>query len=603
MKENAFLQPNIQPAIWQQASIQLLEKMFTEFMYEDIIHPVLEKEEGKIGSYCLTCDNGVEYRFQAKKRLFDSFQMIKGSIERGENGQFVTAIRCNQFLIDIQSTIGMKPITAGHLMKEYQHTLLADSHILTHKQQNDIDLTSLDYAEIEGEMEGHPWITYNKGRIGFGYDDYLAFAPESRQEVKLFWIAVHQSIASFQSLDSIQYESFIQKECGETLVEQFTTMLEAQQVQADDYMFIPVHVWQWNNMIVPLFSEQVGMKHIIPLTESEDTYLPQQSIRTFVNRTNKQKHHVKLPMSILNTLVYRGLPGERTVIAPDITAYIQGIYAQDHFLKEECNMILLGEVASLHVKHDDYENMPGVPYQYLEMLGCIWRESIYSYLEEGEKAVTLASLLYSNGQDKPFISQLVEQSGLTIEEWMKKFFDVVLPPLLHYLYQYGTVFSPHGENTILVLKDGVPHRLAMKDFVDDVNISDQPLPELESLTADLKQVLRSEPPEGLCQFIFTGLFICHLRYLSNIVEDVYGYDEVSFWTALREAIEAYHTRFPELQDRFALFNLLEPEMTKLCLNRNRMLDYGYADDGERPHASEFGKVRNPLHEVKQYASV
>ncbi|MDI5788729.1 hypothetical protein PO124_10920 [Bacillus licheniformis] len=28
------------------------------------------------------------------------------------------------------------------------------------------ELTEADYAVIEGEMTGHPWIVYNKGRIG-----------------------------------------------------------------------------------------------------------------------------------------------------------------------------------------------------------------------------------------------------------------------------------------------------------------------------------------------------------------------------------------------------------------------------------------------------
>ncbi|GAA3331859.1 hypothetical protein GCM10020331_090070 [Ectobacillus funiculus] len=32
---------------------------------------------------------------------------------------------------------------------------------------------------------------------------------------------------------------------------------------------------------------------------------------------------MKLPMSILNTLVYRGLPSERTVIAPEVTAFMK----------------------------------------------------------------------------------------------------------------------------------------------------------------------------------------------------------------------------------------------------------------------------------------
>jgi siderophore synthetase component len=112
-----------------------------------------------------------------------------------------------------------------------------------------------------------------------------------------------------------------------------------------------------------------------------------------------------------------------------------------------------------------------------------------------------------------------------LDEWLDRLFEAILPPLLHYLYRYGVVFSPHGQNTILVLKDSVPSRLAMKDFVDDVNVSREPLPELKDLPEDLRQVLRSEEPEGLCQFIFTGLFICHMRYLSDLLEQHHQYPE------------------------------------------------------------------------------
>lgn len=152
------------------------------------------------------------------------------------------------------------------------------------------------------------------------------------------------------------------------------------------------------------------------------------------------------------------------------------------------------------------------------MLGCLWRESVLSYTDPDERPVTLASLVHLDADGYPLIFKLVEVSGLTLEDWLDRLFNTVLPPLLHYLYQYGTVFSPHGENTILVLKNNIPSRLAMKDFVDDVNISDQPLPELLNLSADLKEVLLTEPPEGLCQFIFAGLFICHHRYLSDLLD-------------------------------------------------------------------------------------
>lgn len=111
------------------------------------------------------------------------------------------------------------------------------------------------------------------------------------------------------------------------------------------------------NIVVPIFGEAVALQLIVYLGKSEDLYLPQQSIRTFVNTSHSQKRHVKLPLSILNTLVYRGLPNERTQIAPKVTEYIKSIHANDPFLSEECRMILPGEVASLNYNHNYYKQL------------------------------------------------------------------------------------------------------------------------------------------------------------------------------------------------------------------------------------------------------
>jgi siderophore synthetase component len=584
----------LHPTLWKLASQKLLTKMITELMYEDIIHPELIHHQDQVGTYRLILNNGIEYTFQAKKRLFDSYHVFSNTIQRHEAGNSILAINPNQFLLDIQSTIRMSSVTTAHLIREYNQTLIADTHILAKKQNSEIDLTTLDYAELEGEMEGHPWITYNKGRIGFGYQDYLAYAPEQKKPIQLGWIAVQKAKADFHAVTDLSYEELIDNELGNEQYERFQTELKKHGVESDQYFFMPVHEWQWDHYIIPFFAEELAQKQIIPLGTGADYYLPQQSIRTFVNISQKQRHHVKLPMSILNTLVYRGLPGERTVLAPKITEYIKGIWQKDSFLHEECRVILPGEIASLNVDHPYYSKLSGVPYQYLELLGCIWRESIYTYLDEGEQAITLASLLHIDGNGKPFVSSLIEKSGLSIDEWIKRLAATILPPLLHYLYRYGVVFSPHGQNTILVLKDFIPHRLAIKDFVDDVNVSKHPIPELADLPEDLRIVLRSEEPEGLCQFIFTGLFICHMRYLSDLLEEYHHYSEVKFWQHIRETILAYQHRFPEWKERYELFDLLRPKFTKLCLNRNRMLDYGYTDDDDRPHASEYGYVTNAL---------
>ncbi|MFF2589241.1 IucA/IucC family protein [Peribacillus butanolivorans] len=581
---------------WSIVNQNLLAKMISEYMYEDIIHPAVLNENAAGNLYELKINEEKSYQFLALPRLFDSYDVQAESIKVFEAEQTRQANDAIQFILDLQPLIGMTAETTGHLIKEFHHTLLADLQLLSKPEQNADDLVELDYALLEGEMSGHPWIAYNKGRIGFGYDDYLKFAPENQEKIQLSWIAVHKTRGAFNSIQTLSYKHLMENELDDETRKVFANRLAEKGLKEEDYFYLPIHEWQWKNVIIQNFTDDLAKGLIVALGNGPDEYLPQQSIRTFVNVSNKNKHHVKLPMSILNTLVYRGLPAERTVIAPKITEYIKNIYNNDSFLKEECKVVLPGEVASLNVDHPYFSKLKNVPYQYLEMLGGIWRESIYSYMEEGEKPITLASLLHVDYEGKPYVESLIEKSGLTTEAWTAQLFDVILSPLLHFIYQYGVVFSPHGQNTILVLKDYKPHRLAIKDFVDDVNISDQPLPELSMLPDNLKKVLRSEAPEGLVQFIFTGLFICHFRYLSTLLMRRNLLDENVFWEGVARAILTHQQKFPQLQDRFETFNFFAPKLTKLCLNRNRMLQYGYSDGEDRPHASEFGYVNNALYE-------
>jgi siderophore synthetase component len=579
---------------WEKVNRKLIAKMLSEYMYEEMIQPEIIEQNGKTIQYSLKISEKIAYRYTAEKRFFDSYDVKWETIYILQDSETELADSAIGLLVDLQEIIPMSPETVGHLIKELNATLIADAHLLENDAKSADELIHEDYARLEGYMTGHPWITYNKGRIGFGYDDYLTYAPEHQKAIKLSWIAIQKKNASFQSVEGLKYEDVLRSELSEEDRVEFENVLKEQGADPAHYYFMPVHEWQWKNVLIQNFPKELAHKEIIPLGDGSDSYLPQQSIRTFVNTTHKEKYHVKLPMSILNTLVYRGLPSERTLIAPQVTDHIKGIANNDPFLKDVCRVILPGENASINVEQQHYTKVNKAPYQYLEMLGTIWRESIYNYLDEGERAITLAALLYEDHDGKPYLQSLMEDSGLKADEWMKTFFGVVMEPLLHYLYQYGTVFSPHGQNTIVVLKGSVPHRLAIKDFVDDVNISDQDFPELRGLSKEFKAVLRSEPPEGLTQFIFTGLFICHLRYMSNILLIHDMMEEETFWSLLAQSILDYQKKFPELGDRFKLFDFFKPHLTKLCLNRNRMVDYGYSDGDDRPHASEFGKVTNAL---------
>ncbi|MGW3041264.1 IucA/IucC family protein [Kitasatospora sp. NPDC001159] len=577
-----YLPPHLTAGHWQRAGRALLAKMFGEFAYEELLTPAPGALDG---DYLLKLPEA-EYRFTARRGAYDSWQVDPESI-RCSSPDGLDPLR---FLPYARQTLGMRGETTAHLIRELSATLTADARQLA-TALTAAELAELDHPALEGRQGGHPWIVPNKGRIGFSGGDAARWTPEARSPRPLPWIAVHRRLAQYRGVPGLELpEQLYARELDDP-----DALRAPLGPDADDYLLLPVHPWQWDETVLPLFAPWIASGEIVPLPSDGDPRLPQQSIRSFFNTAHPERCTVKLPLSILNTLVWRGLPVERTLAAPAVTAWLHGLRDADPYLRDECRVILLGEIASVTVDHPVYREMPESPYQYKELLGAIWREPIGPFLAGDERARTLAALLQTGSDGRALAAELITRSGLTPAEWTGRLFAAMMPPLLHFLYRYGLVFSPHGENAIVVFDDrGTPTRLAVKDFVDDVNLSDQDLPELRELPAEVADVLLRDSPQGLCQFIHSGLFIGVFRYLAPLLEAQTGLPETEFWALLRAEIHRYQDRFPELRGRFELFDLFRPRITRLCLNRNRLLLDGYQDRPHRPHAARHGTVPNAL---------
>lgn len=584
--------PDLTRDAWQRAGREMLAKAIAELSYEQLLAPA----EVTPGRYRVDLGDDVSYGFAARRGAFGSWRVEPCSIRRDAGALSESAVDPLRFLLDARAALGVSGTTAGHLVRELTATLAADARFAG-TARSAAELADLPYAQLEGHQTGHPWLLPSKGRMGFSASDVDTYAPESRRALVLPWIAVHRSLATYRHVDDLGMSRLLDEELDAETRERFTAVLADRGLMPASYLWLPIHPWQWDETILPLFAREVASDLIVPLGEGPDRYLPQQSIRTFTNIDLARRRHVKLPLSILNTLVWRGLPTERTQAAPAVTSWVTGVADADPYLRDETRPALLGEVASVTVRHPVLEDIPEVAYQYRELLGAIWREPISSKLDEGEHARTLASLLYVDPDGEALVAELVRRSGLGAEAWLGRLFRALLPSLLHFLYKYGIVFSPHGENTIVVFDSSeAPSRLAVKDFVDDVNVSAKPLPELEGMPGEVAAALLTEPPDGLCQFIQSGLFVGVFRYLAELCERHLGVEESRFWAMVRDEVLAYQRRFPELEDRFATFDLLAPELDRLCLNRNRLLLDGYGDRPERPHAAVHGRVPNPLHD-------
>ena len=204
----------------------------------------------------------------------------------------------------------------------------------------------------------------------------------------------------------------------------------------------------------------------------------------------------------------------------------------------------------------------------------------------------MASLLHVDGDGRSFAAALIERSGLAPEEWLRRYLDAYLRPLLHCFYAYDLVFMPHGENIILVLDDDVPVRVFLKDIAEEVVLMD---PERE--LPEVVERIRAEVPEDMKVLsILTDVVDCFLRFLNAILVSGGTLDEDGIWPAVAACARDYQREHPELAERFEQHDLFADEFALSCLNRLQLRNHRQMVDLQDPAGSLqlAGTLANPL---------
>ena len=584
----SFAQLQVNQKQWRLAGQRLIEMAIAEFLYEEII----QVTDLKNNRYQLTLDDQT-YTFKAQNYLLGHWQIEEGSVRELSVAEDLPAWNLHTFIRAFSNQTEVKPFTKAYLIKEMNNTWLAEAHLFDESRLSSEAVLTASHHEIEGMLRGHPWLIMSKGRMGFGYDDYLSAAPELSPTVKVLWLAVHRDLAEFRSTEEWQAGRLYQHELSAEELANFEQKLHERGCSCRDYFLIPVHTWQWHQWLVPTYANEIVDQRIIELGVGQDDYVPMQSIRTLCNISQPERHYVKLPVSIFNTAVYRGLPSKRNLAAPAVTAWLKQIQSQDPDLKQS-GVAFLGEVATLTIHQPCFDQIEGAPYQFKELFGCLWRESVDPVIGTGEQALSQAALLHRDINGQSILAVLIQASGLSPLQWLKRFAEVSVTPLLICLYKYGLAFSPHGENTMLIHANGVPQKMVLKDFIDDVNLVDEDFPELASLPIE-GQILLRHPAHELSHFIFTGLFMVHYRYICNVfLQDYPEHSEVEFWQTISSVIDAFHQAHPELAERIEKFAMFRAEFEKICLNRVRLFTTSYNDEAERPVPVFLDPIANPV---------
>lgn len=452
------------------------------------------------------------------------------------------------------------------------------------------------FAELEGDViDGHPYHPCFKSRIGFDLDDNASYGPEFHPRLRLMWLAVRRDLAVVADSPDITYEQLVREQAGEA-AGRWRSKLEAAGLDAGQYIWMPVHPWQWRECVLPGFFRYMADGGIVPLGEGDDDYLPQQSLRTLSNGSHPLKWNVKLSLGITNTSAVRILGTHHVTNAPVLSAWLANIVRGDPYLSDRARLVLLREAAGASFR---YEHVPEpLRASVYGAIGVIWRESVNAYTDEGEQAVPYTALCHVRADGKPFIDPWVRRQG--VERFTAKLLAVTLHPLLHLLYAHGVAMEAHGQNMALLHKDGEPTRVALRDLPGGVRFytrrADDPLRPTGLRDSDplhpnsySTSPMETDNTDKIRNFLLDSLLQISLAELSNVLEEHYGLKESRFWLLAAEAVRDYQRMFPELAPYFSKYDWFVETIDVGQLTRRRL----FGEHVARNHA-----VRNPLYSYK-----
>jgi siderophore synthetase component len=556
---------------WAVVNQALVRKALSEFTHERILEPVAVGNEYAVG----------RYRFTARHYPLNHWDI--SSVVR-DDGSAVDAL---EFITEFHEQLGIGREMLPVYLEEISSTLASAAYKLSKPDLTAADLVTADFQTIEAAMtEGHPCFVANNGRLGFGLTDYLAYAPETGAGVQLTWIATRRDRTTVACSSSTDFDSVLRSELGAETLARFAAVADPA-----EYVYMPVHPWQWDNKTSITFAADIAQRHIVHLGSTDDVYQPQQSIRTFFNRSEPSRCYVKTALSVLNMGFMRGLSPSYMAATPAINDWVHSVVSNDVVLKRY-GFTVLREIAAAGYHNRYYENATDKTSPYRKMLSALWRESPVPSLEPGERLATMASLLHVDRHGASVAAALVRASGLAPADWLRAYVDAYLIPLLHSFYAYELVFMPHGENLILVLRDAIPIRVIMKDIAEEIAVLRPSTP----VPAEAERVRADVPDDEKLLSIFTDVFDCIFRFLSPLLDREGLLTPPEFWSVVASSIRDYQAATPELAEAFAKYDIFAPEFALSCLNRLQLRNnQQMVDLTDVAGSLQFaGTLQNPL---------
>lgn len=504
---------------------------------------------------------------------FDRVRVL-GPIERSCARKQDEALDPALFLAEVAPLMDVDAAAVQCFAAELLATQL--KHAQTLQARGGEVLRHADYDTVEARLShGHPYHPGFKSRMGFDLADNAQFSPELARPFSPWLLAARRDRCVWSASATLDPKDLWRQLLGPEDAAQYQAVLEQRGLATDDYLPLPVHPWQWREVIALQFHPALARAVLVPIGRMAARYRPQQSIRTLANLDNPLGWTLKLSMSLVNTSTARVLAPHTVANAAPISDWLQRRVADTDWPAPLASPTLLHERAGVSYQSEH----PGIaPYG---ALACLWRESVPRRRPGARRALPMSALCHIDGDGRPLIAPWLQQYGA--EAWLRQLLDRAFLPVLHLLWSQGIALESHAQNMVLLHARGWPTGVMLKDFHDGVRFSRRwltaPPPPLQPPPPEHARInpnsfLECDVADELRDFTLDALCFVNLAELAWCWTRDHGLDPQRFWQIARLAVTEHQLRHRELAPAFARFDVGAPTLAIEPLAARRLHPHG-----------------------------
>lgn len=312
--------------------------------------------------------------------------------------------------------------------------------------------------------EGHPAHPAAKTSLGIG-DAWPQVLPEQAEHISLRVCAVRRHLTTATGESIIRsLRTYLPK-----LWQELAEDMAARHLTEEEYDLIPVHPFQWSRVINQEFSEEITRGDIV-LLDTVASAEPLMSVRTVRVCDGVGSMHMKLALEVQLTGAVRGISAG-AVAAADIGEIIGRILRVDTGFIPRTNDDQPGFSVARDVAAIRFQSDTGIR---ARCLGAVLREDPAGELDE--VAMPVATLLATNPlTGRRVFEDLLEEYGISQADWAVALGKLLFVPVAALLARWGIALEPHPQNTVVVVRNGLPHRVVVRDVGGCRLLADGPL--------------------------------------------------------------------------------------------------------------------------------